>query len=89
MPPTQLHILKDKTCRKENTPVYGELEVERLWRDQVHDSCKSSVDIKLYLCLPAREQQGDREAEEVKKGQRDQDRKQGWKIQFGVILLND
>lgn len=50
-------------------------EVERLWRDQVHDSCKSSVDVKLYLRLPAREQKGDREAEEVKRGQRDQDRK--------------
>lgn len=50
-------------------------EVERLWRDQVHDSCKSSVDVKLHLRLPAREQKGDREAEEVKRGQRDQDRK--------------
>lgn len=41
----------------------------------MHDSCKSSVDVKLYLRLPAREQKGDREAEEVKRGQRDQDRK--------------
>ncbi len=37
----------------------------------MYDSCKSSVDVKLYLCLPAREQQGGREAGEVKKGQRD------------------
>lgn len=44
---------------------------ERLWRDQLYDSCKSLLDVKLYLCLLAGEQQGDRE-EEAKTGHRDQ-----------------
>lgn len=34
----------------------------------MHDSCKSSGDVKLYLCLPAREQPGQSEAEEAERG---------------------